>query len=83
LRSRGESESRQKSRIDRLFDQGWPIDQAIRKGVVEALREHLRAGRSIVVWRDGRVVELAGEAIDRELERALAADAERRAADRA
>jgi len=61
------------SGIGELFAQRTPIDEAVRDAVVEAVREHRRAGRGVVIWRDGRVVELRGEEIDRELARALAA----------
>jgi hypothetical protein len=61
------------SAIGELFARRTPIDEAVRDAVVEAVRAHRRAGRAVVIWRDGRVVELEGEEIDRELARALAA----------
>ena len=66
------------ARTDRLggigesFARRTPIDEAVREAVVEAVRAHRRAGRRVVIWRDGRVVQLEGEEIDRELARALA-----------
>ena len=32
--------------------------EAVRKAVREALAEHGRAGRSIVVWRNGKIAQL-------------------------
>jgi hypothetical protein len=37
------------------------IDAGVKAGVAEALEEHYRMGRSIVVWRDGKVVKLQPE----------------------
>ena len=59
--------------IGDAFARRTPIDEAVREAVVEAVREHRRAGRPVGVWRDGKVVELRGEEIDRELARALGA----------
>lgn len=39
------------------------IDAGIRDGVRAALLEHKRAGRSIIIWRDGKIVELPPEEI--------------------
>jgi len=35
----------------------------VRQGVARALEEHRRAGRSIVVWRDGKIVWIPPEEI--------------------
>jgi hypothetical protein len=37
------------------------VDRGVKEGVALALEEHYRAGRSIVVWRDGKVVWLKPE----------------------
>jgi hypothetical protein len=37
------------------------VDRGAKKGVALALEEHYRMGRSIVVWRDGKVVWLKPE----------------------
>ena len=37
------------------------VDRGVKKGVALALEEHYRMGRSIVVWRDGKVVWLKPE----------------------
>jgi hypothetical protein len=63
---------REASGIGELFARRVPIDEAVREAVVEAVRAHRRAGRAVGVWRGGRVVELRGDEIDRELSRALA-----------
>ena len=39
------------------------IDVGVRQGVAAALRSHKQAGRSIYVWRDGRVVEIPPDEI--------------------
>jgi len=37
------------------------IDAGVKAGAALALEEHYRMGRSIVVWRDGKVVTLRPE----------------------
>jgi hypothetical protein len=37
------------------------FDAGVKEGVALALEEHYRMGRSIVVWRDGKVVHLKPE----------------------
>lgn len=39
------------------------IQEALRQAVREALRDHKRAGRSVAVWRDGRVAWIPPEEI--------------------
>ncbi len=39
------------------------IDKGIRRGVREALLRHKLAGQPIVVWRKGKVVEIAAKDI--------------------
>ena len=39
------------------------VDLGVRRGVARALLEHKRAGRNIVVWRDGEVREILPEDI--------------------
>ncbi len=58
----------QPDRIDEAFARGMPITNAIRMGLADAFREPRRAGRSVVVWCDGQVVEIEGEEIDRAIE---------------
>ena len=37
------------------------IDAGVKAGAAQAIEEHRRAGRMIVVWRDGRVAEVPAE----------------------
>ncbi|MBN1684418.1 MAG: hypothetical protein JW855_03155 [Gammaproteobacteria bacterium] len=39
------------------------IDQGVHLGVIRALAEHKKAGRSIVVWKNGKIVEIPPEKI--------------------
>jgi len=39
------------------------ILRGMRKGVAKALKEHKKAGRSITIWRNGRVVKIPPEKI--------------------
>jgi hypothetical protein len=51
----------QNDKSDDLFDR---IDYGVRRGAARALAEHKRAGRSIVIWRDGKVVKIPPEEIE-------------------
>ncbi len=42
--------------------------RAIRKGSEEAIAAHGAAGRTIAVWKDGKVVRVSAEELLRELE---------------
>jgi len=46
-------------------DSSWGkrLDEAIQAGVAKALAEHKRAGRSIAIWKDGKVVIIPPEKI--------------------
>ena len=46
------------------------IVSAFQRGVRAAILRHKALGESIVIWRDGRVVEVPPDQIDAELERA-------------
>jgi len=50
------------------------IDRAAREGVRQALLRHKRLGESIVVWRDGKVVEIPAEEIQVDEETPAAPD---------
>jgi len=39
------------------------IDIGVRKGAAKARAEHKKAGRSIYIWQDGKVVEVPPERI--------------------
>ena len=40
------------------------IVEAVNRAVTEALRRHKARGESVVIWRDGKIVELKPEEID-------------------
>jgi hypothetical protein len=40
------------------------IDLGVRRGVARALAEHKKAGRSIVIWHDGKIVRIPPEEIE-------------------
>ncbi|OGT52811.1 MAG: hypothetical protein A3F17_05315 [Gammaproteobacteria bacterium RIFCSPHIGHO2_12_FULL_41_15] len=39
------------------------VDLGVRRGVARALAEHKKAGRSIHVWQDGKIVEIPAKKI--------------------
>jgi len=49
--------------IDKVFAEGTPIDEALARGVREAMRFHKKIGNPIAVWRDGKVVIIPPEEI--------------------
>jgi len=51
-------------RASKLFPDGDAVDRALARAVREALRRHKLLGQSVVVWRDGRVVEIPPEEIE-------------------
>ena len=50
--------------IEELFKKGEPIDQALRKGVQDALRRHKQAGNPVCEQRDGKIIWVQPEDID-------------------
>lgn len=48
--------------LDRVRDTEL-VQDALRRGVREALRQHKRVGNPIAVWRDGRTVWLSPDEI--------------------
>lgn len=50
-------------RLRRIFDPEDILD-AINRAVTEAFKRHKARGESIVIWRDGKIVELKAEEID-------------------
>ncbi len=50
--------------IERIFEEGTPIDEALDKAVREALRAHRQAGNPVVIYRDGRTVWVPVEEIE-------------------
>ncbi len=57
-----DSESRSVKKVEQ-DDVLRKIDIGVRRGVAQALEEHRRAGRSIVVWKDGKIVWIPPEQI--------------------
>jgi hypothetical protein len=53
-----------KKSISELFKEGTPIDEALRKGVRDALIRHKKLGNSIVIWRDGKIVHVPADQIE-------------------
>lgn len=49
-----------------VFARGKPIDEAMNEAVRQVVERHRRAGAPLVVWRNGRVVEIAAETISPE-----------------
>jgi len=46
-----------------LAEEDGEVDRAMRRAVQKALARHKALGESIVVWRDGKVVELSPDEI--------------------
>jgi hypothetical protein len=40
------------------------IEDAVNRAVTAALKRHKARGESVVIWRDGKIVELKAEEID-------------------
>lgn len=51
------------SEIDALWEPGDAIDAALRQGVIQAARRHLQAGKSMVIWRDGRIAHVSAATV--------------------
>ena len=49
------------SPITRKMRDQQGLEAALNDGLEDALRRHVQAGVPVVVWRDGKVVELAPE----------------------
>jgi hypothetical protein len=49
--------------IDKLFEDGTSIDEAIEQAGRDARLKHKQLGVPLVVWRDGKVVEIPPEEI--------------------
>lgn len=47
--------------IEALIEEETPITEAIRRGSVEAMKQYIRAGESMVSWKDGKIVMLPPE----------------------
>ena len=53
-------------RIARAFAKGRPIDRAVQRAARSAILQHRRAGVPVVIWRDGKVVQIAAEILLKE-----------------
>ena len=54
---------RRSKSISQLFAEGKPIDDALARGVREALSRHKKLGQPVAVWQDGKAVWLPPEKI--------------------
>ena len=54
---------REPADIDRLFEEGTEIDKAIEEAVRQAILRHKKLGESIVICRDGKILELGPDEI--------------------
>jgi hypothetical protein len=52
-----------KNRIDRMFEEGTPIDEALNRAVRRAVLLHKKLGYPVCAWRDGKVVWIPPEEI--------------------
>jgi hypothetical protein len=50
-----------KNKIDEMFALGTPIDEAINRGIQEAVRRHKQAGLPMCAWRNGQIVWIPSE----------------------
>ena len=57
------AEDRDKT-IDELFEEGTPIDEALRRSAREALLWHKKLGNPVAVWENSRVVWIPPEEIE-------------------
>ena len=60
--------------IDRIFSNDRLIDRALRAGVRAALEQHKRLGLPVVDCRDGRIVMVPPDEIDRVIRRRKASN---------
>jgi hypothetical protein len=53
--------------IAALFEQGDAVRDAIRRGGLEAMKQYIRAGESMVSWKDGKVIRIPPEELEKML----------------
>ena len=53
--------------LERAFREGAPLDGALREAALTMLLAHRRDNQPVVIERQGQLVELEGEALDREI----------------
>ena len=56
--------------MQRIWDEGTLIDDALQAAFREAIRQHKASGRPMVFWEDGRIVKLSAEEVEARLEAA-------------
>jgi hypothetical protein len=61
--SKPDGRSENRPTIHELFEDGREIDLALKRAIKEALLRHKKLGNSIVVWRDGEVVQIPPQEI--------------------
>lgn len=49
--------------IDEIFEEGTLIDEALKRGVQEALLRHKQLGKPVVTWQAGKIVWVQPEEI--------------------
>ena len=57
--------------IGGLFEDGAAIDAALAAAAQSVVREARLRGRPVVIWQDGKVVELPADGVERALRRML------------
>ncbi|TAH38046.1 MAG: hypothetical protein EYC70_05325 [Planctomycetota bacterium] len=50
--------------VERILRDGTRIDQAVIAAFRRVILEHRRMGRPLVIWRDGRVVEVPADSVE-------------------
>lgn len=57
--------------IAALIKQGGPVCEAVRRGSLEAMKEYIRAGESMVSWKDGLVICIPPKELRKMFEEAI------------
>jgi hypothetical protein len=57
-----------KVHIEALIEEETPVTEAIRLGSIEAMKQYIRAGESMVSWQDGKIVMIPPEKLTEMLE---------------
>ncbi|MCD7896491.1 MAG: hypothetical protein LUG50_07410 [Planctomycetaceae bacterium] len=53
--------------ITTLFEQGDAVRDAIRRGGLQAMKQYITAGESMVSWKDGKVIRIPPEELKKML----------------
>ena len=56
--------------ISALIEQGDAVLEAVRRGGLEAMKMYIRAGESMVSWKDGKVVRIPPAELEKMLAKA-------------